>query len=193
LLCLALVCLLTPHAEAYQSFRTSIVPFQGIQIQKESIIDEFDGTILTIIIGDILEIDAISAPDIDPLFRFSPEIDFSFGLTTDDAAPIEVTALAAAGIAVLDETAFGDVDESLLDVLDFSARAASVDSDDLLALRLDDERIVLLEHVRILPDATIDVTFWLPETHEIPEPGMLTLVGAGMLGLIGYITRQHLT
>ena len=187
---LALLLLPAVQAAAYESFSTSVSAYQGIEVTTG--MTEFDPMILTVIIGDALEIDTIAAPDIDPLFQFDPEIDLCFGLTTDPAAPVEITALAAVGIAVLDNTAFSELDESLLASLDFNEQTASVDSDDLLALLLEDGRIVFLEHIQKHADASISFTLWLPEANEVPEPGTLALVGLGLLGLVGFITRTHL-
>ncbi|MCP4399940.1 MAG: hypothetical protein GY801_21865, partial [bacterium] len=88
-LSLALVLLPAAQAGAYQSFTASISAYQGIELTSG--MTEFDPTILTVIIGDALEIDTIAAPDIDPLFHFGSENDLFFSLTTDVAAPVKIT------------------------------------------------------------------------------------------------------
>ena len=187
-LSLALLLLSAARAGAYESFNTSIYAYQGIEVTSG--MTEFDLTVLTVIIGDALELDTIAAPDLDPLFQFSQELDIFFSLTTDPAAPVEITALAAVGIAVLDNTAFSELDESLLASLDFNEQTASVDSDDLLALLLEDGRIVFLEHIQTHSDATIGFTSWLPEADGVPEPSMLALVAAGVL-VVASIARKR--
>ena len=92
---------------AYESFTTTVSFYQGFSISSE--MTEFDPTVITVIIGDASEITGISAPEIDPLFEFDPQVDFYFGLTIDPNDPIEVVAEQIAGMAVLEDTAFEDV------------------------------------------------------------------------------------
>jgi hypothetical protein len=184
----ALVLLPAAQAGAYESFSTTISAYQGIELTSG--MTEFDPTVLTVIIGDALEIDAIAAPDIDPLFHFSPNIGFFFGLTTDDAAPVELTALSMTGIAVLEDTEFSGLTDSLLDSLEFTERTASVDSNDLVALLMADGDIVFLENIQKHSDATISFTSWLSEANEVPEPGMLALIAVGVLAVV-HVTKKR--
>jgi hypothetical protein len=95
-------------ALAYESFHLSLSAYQGVQLTSG--MTEFDPTVLTVIIGDATSIDAVLAPDADPLFEFSPEIDVYFGLSPDADTPVEVVASAIAGIAVLANTGFTEAD-----------------------------------------------------------------------------------
>ncbi len=187
---LLLACIIpTTPVLAYQSFTISLSAYQGIQLSSG--MTAFDPTVLTVIIGDASDIDRIAAPDIDPLFEFSPDIDVYFGLTTNANAPVEIMAGAVSGMAVIENTGFSDITDSLLGSLDFTDRAAAVDDDDLVALRMADGTTLFLEQITKHPDATVTFTYWTPDTTLVPEPGMLALIGVGMLVVVHFIKRKH--
>lgn len=151
---------------------------------------EFDPTVLTIIIGKSGEIETISAPAMVPLFEFSAAIEVSFGFSTEAAHPIEVVAEHINGMAVLEDTAVETVTADLLATLDFTNRVISIDNNDLVVLRTNDERYVMLGEIMKFPDATVRFTYWRPGAGVVPEPATLLLLSVGLLAVIGIMRRN---
>lgn len=189
------------RATAEESFTISL--YQGLQLSSGMTC--FDPTVLTVIVGMPPDILDISAPPIEPLFEFPAPVDLFFQLTTRATTPLElvfseqIQAAARVDAADRDRLESGNLRD--LDWL-YAPYQVAFAPGDLLAIRLHDDRVLLLDHVA-LHGAT--VTFdarRLDETPRptptptptpaatpttpvgVPEPETMTLVGGGLLVIV---------
>ena len=186
-----------PSIYAGESFTVTTDLYQGFDLATG--MTELDPTVMTIIIGSGQEIEAISAPSRDPLFEFSPSIDMYFGFSTDAERPITIIAENLKGMAVFDDTSFDTILDEIMtrEVLPTPDPIATLNQHDMVVLVTASDDFILLGDVRLLPDAQVQFTYQIVEqdlageTGTIPEPGTLLLVGIGIVGLLGIITRTH--
>ena len=189
------------RANAENSFTMSL--YQGVSLTTGMTC--FDPTVLTVIVGMPPDILDISAPPIEPLFEFPAPVDLFFQLTTRAITPLEMVfseqIRAAARVDAADRDLLESGNLRDLDWL-YAPYQVAFAPGDLLAIRLHDDSVLLLDHVA-LHGAT--VTFdarRLEETPRptptptptpaatptapagVPEPGTMTLVAGGLLLII---------
>ena len=189
------------RAAAEESFTISL--YQGLQLSSGMTC--FDPTVLTVIVGMSPDILDISAPPIEPLFEFPASVDLFFQLTTRAITPLELVfstqIQAAARVEAADRDLLDNENLRDLDWL-YAPYQVAFAPGDLLAIRLHDDSVLLLDHVA-LHGAT--VTFdarRLDETPRptptptptpaatpttpigVPEPETMTLIGGGLLVIV---------
>ena len=186
---------ITGQAAAEESFTTTISFYAGFDLTSG--MTEIDPTVLTLIIGDGQEIEAIAAPEIDPLFEFSSEIDLYFGFSANADRPFTVIAEQIKGMTVLEDTEFEAVTENMLKSLDILAMVeVMIDQDDLVVLLTQDDQYVLIGSVQQVPGVQVQLTYHTlsggsgGEPGEVPEPSTLLLLGGGLIGIFGKIRRK---
>jgi hypothetical protein len=193
LLSLGLLLGMTDPVHASKSFTVSL--YTGIDLATE--MTEQDRTMITLIIGKSGEISVISAPEIDPLFSFSPEIDLYFGVSLEAGRPLEVVGAHIDGMTVFDGlNGFDAITDDMLLAREFTAQSLSITSHDIVVLLVDDT-YWMLGQGELSPDFT-SVRFEYqqvegtgPKPGGIPEPASYLLFGAGLLGVLGITRRKR--
>ena len=195
-LCLvALLCCPISRAFAFDRFTATASFYDGVNLTTG--MSEVDPTVLTLIIGSAQEVERIAAPEIDPLFHFSPSVTLSFGFTTDPAQPILLQPQAGVSFAVLEQTDPASLTEAQLAMLDYAAQPVAVAPHQLVVANLGDGVYRLLGQMAATPDATVQFTVWTPESGSeptvtptppvsVPEPGSIGLVILGGVLLSGW-------
>lgn len=181
------------RANAENSFTMSL--YQGVSLTTGMTC--FDPTVLTVIVGTTPAMLDISAPPIEPLFEFPASVDLFFQLTTRAITPLEMVFSEQIQAAARIEAADRDLLESGnlrdLDWLSAPYQVAFAPGD-LLAIRLHDDSVLLLDHVALHGATIMFDARRLDETPHptptpsapasVPEPGTMILVGGGMMLMI---------
>jgi len=186
---------------AFDSFTAVASFYDGVNLSTGTI--EVDPTVFTLVIGSAQEVERIAAPEIDPLFHFSPSIHVSFGLTANPAQPVMLQPQADVALAVLEQTELASLTDAQLARLDYVAQLVAVAPHQFVIAKLGDGIYRILGQISANPDATVQFTVWTPESGSVPtvtptppvseptvtptppvsvpEPGTFALLAVGVL------------
>ncbi|GAK52862.1 hypothetical protein U14_04119 [Candidatus Moduliflexus flocculans] len=197
---------------AFDSFTTTVSFYDGVNLSTGA--TEVEPTVLTLVIGSAQEVERIAAPEIDPLFHFSPSVHVSFGLTAHPAQPVMLQPHAEVAFAIVEQTDPASLTETQLAALDYAAQPVTVAPHQFVVAKLGDGIYRILGQIASNPDATVQFTVWTPEVGSVPtvtptppvseptatptppvsvpEPGTFALFAVGVLLLCrGKFWKKH--